>query len=403
MSPILIYLTSLLDHDFCVRVALTMLHFLWQGIALGLLVYLSTRIFMRYRASVRYCVNVIALSSMMICVPLTYAWLGSKRTPESSISLAAYSPVADRLPVASFTLESGFTDDTPMETPTVVYTSPAKLPSGNLKSLPTIATVLYLTGAAIMTIRLLLGLWGGHRLQRCSVSVVDPALLRMLECQARRLGIRFQPAVAYCSRATAPVVVGILRPTILLPISLASGLTPDQLETIFMHELAHIRRRDLIVNLFQRVAESLLFFHPAVWYVSRRISLEREHCCDDVVIDAGYEHLRYAGALVRMAELCCGSSSSAGSAEVATLAATGDSPSQLKRRVVRLLDQEPCVRFTRRGTILTAFAFLFPSHFARCRFQRFQSRAGGAAASCQRAGGGRRPWETIGVSNSFRS
>jgi beta-lactamase regulating signal transducer with metallopeptidase domain len=84
-------------------------------------------------------------------------------------------------------------------------------------------------------------------------------------------------------------MIGIVKPVILLPTSLATGLVPTQLEALVTHELAHIRRYDSVVNLFQRIVEATLFFHPAVWYVSRRVSVERENACDDSVLSAGWQ------------------------------------------------------------------------------------------------------------------
>src|SRR5581483_8622840 len=112
--------------------------------------------------------------------------------------------------------------------------------------------------------------------------------------QARRIGLRAAPTVAYCQRISVPVLVGILRPMILLPSSLASGLSPQQLEALLAHELAHLRRWDPLVNLVQRLVEAMLFFHPAVWYVSRRIHSERENASDDLVLAAGWQRLHYA-------------------------------------------------------------------------------------------------------------
>ncbi len=147
------------------------------------------------------------------------------------------------------------------------------------------------------------------------------------------------------------MVVGIWKPIILLPAALATRLTPGQVETLLTHELAHIRRHDMLVNLLQRIVESLLFFHPAVWFVSRRISEERERCCDDVVLQAGHPSVEYAEALLRMAELCV----PGGAARTAAvLAASGSRPSEFKRRVVRILqaDSHSCVRLTRGAGVL---------------------------------------------------
>src|SRR6185436_5470497 len=141
-----------------------------------------------------------------------------------------------------------------------------------------------------------------------------------------------------------PLVAGLVKPMILLPVALASSLAPDQLEALLAHELAHLRRFDLLVNLLQRVAEAFLFFHPAVWYVSRRISSERENCCDDSVLRAGWGRVEYADALVRMAEVCAPLRGVTGINAAAILAATGNNPSQFKRRILRLLGEQESLR-----------------------------------------------------------
>src|SRR5262249_40520541 len=151
----------------------------------------------------------------------------------------------------------------------------------------------------------------------------------------QKIGLRFVPVVAWCRRVSTPIVVGIVTPMILLPASLAGGLTADQLSALLTHELAPIPRLDLVVNLLPPGIETLLFFHPAVWYLSRQISRERENCCDDCVLAAGWQGTVYADALLRMAELCIPCSAGAGT--LATLSAAGARPSEFKRRVLRLL------------------------------------------------------------------
>jgi HEAT repeat protein len=100
-----------------------------------------------------------------------------------------------------------------------------------------------------------------------------------------------------------PTVIGWLRPFILLPVGALTGLTTRQLEAIIAHELAHIRRHDYLINLLQAVVETLLFYHPAVWWVSRRIRQEREHCCDDLAVAVCGDPLIYARALLEMEQL----------------------------------------------------------------------------------------------------
>src|SRR5205814_2273501 len=142
-----------------------------------------------------------------------------------------------------------------------------------------------------------------------------------------------------------PVVVGILKPMILVPATLLSGLSVDQVEAILAHELAHLRRRDHVVQLLQRLIESVLFFHPAVWWVSHRIHVEREHCCDDLAAAAHGSARDYARSLVRAAELCV-----AGSLDAPAMALSAmNRPSSLRRRVMRLLQgrSTPQVRVSR--------------------------------------------------------
>src|SRR5258707_8817592 len=100
-----------------------------------------------------------------------------------------------------------------------------------------------------------------------------------------------------------PTVIGFVKPVILLPVATLSGLSTDQIEMILAHELAHIRRHDFLINLIQAVVETLLFYHPAVWWISHCVRVEREHCCDDMAIAVCGNPLQYARALTRLEEL----------------------------------------------------------------------------------------------------
>lgn len=204
-----------------------------------------------------------------------------------------------------------------------------------------LVTYLYLMGVALLGLRLLVGLWGGRRLQRRAIPITEPSLLFALKRQAVAMGMKCQPVLAYCERVTVPTVLGILTPTILLPICVMSGLTPVQIESVLAHELAHLRRCDHLVNLLQRVVESLLFFHPAVWWVSRCIRDEREHCCDDLVIACGAVPLEYAQSLLRVAELSreaeLHKNNQRRSFTTVSLLVTGERPSTLRQRIGRML------------------------------------------------------------------
>jgi hypothetical protein len=119
-------------------------------------------------------------------------------------------------------------------------------------------------------------------------------------------------------------MVGWLKPVVLLPAVAVSGLTPSQIEALIAHELAHVRRHDYFVNLLQAAVETLLFYHPAVWWVSKQVRAEREHCCDDLAVGV-CDRLVYVSALSDLAAM---------SVPRTALAATGGS---LLTRVKRIL------------------------------------------------------------------
>ena len=218
----------------------------------------------------------------------------------------------------------------------------------------------YVAGVLLMLTRLLLGIRGGARLRRQSEPVTDGALFNSLAERSAALGIRTAPTLAWCRQVAVPTVVGVLRPAILLPLSLRSGMTPEQLAVILTHELAHIRRWDPLINVLQRFIEALLFFHPVVWIVSRQMRRERENCCDDLVLANGNDPSGYASTLLEIARIATTRDSVAATPSLAGLVAMGadGQPSELGGRVRRLLgaEQHAAVRLRRPGLALAVIA-----------------------------------------------
>ena len=162
--------------------------------------------------------------------------------------------------------------------------------------LPLVVCV-WLAGVTLFIARLALGCWGVHRLRVASRAQPASPWQSVAERLAVQLRLDSAFRVVESGLVDAPGVIGSIRPVILLPVAVLTNLTPGQVEALLVHELAHIRRRDYAVNLLQTVAETLLFFHPAVWWVSSRIREEREHCCDDVAVGVSGEPIAYASAL----------------------------------------------------------------------------------------------------------
>lgn len=187
--------------------------------------------------------------------------------------------------------------------------------------------VVWLAGVLLLSLRQLGGLWVVDRLRRRCTTPVDQRISDLQQTLSRRLGLRRVVTCLESARLDVPSVVGWLRPVILLPVGLAIRLPADQLEAILLHELAHIRRYDYFANGLQIVVETLLFYHPAVWWVSRRIRLEREYCADELAADASGDCILYVKALTTLEEHRDNTPQWA-------VAANG---SDLRRRIVRLL------------------------------------------------------------------
>ena len=156
----------------------------------------------------------------------------------------------------------------------------------------------WLAGVCLLSLRPLIGWHATWRLRRVGLSEVPDDVLVTLHRLAERLGLRRATKIFQSSLVRIPCVVGAFKPVILLPASVFVGLSPEQLEALLAHELAHIRRHDFAVNVVQTLAETLLFYHPAIWWLSRRIRQEREHCCDDLAISVCGDVAGYARMLV---------------------------------------------------------------------------------------------------------
>ena len=164
-------------------------------------------------------------------------------------------------------------------------------------------TVAWLFGVFFLSLRLAGGLFYTQRLRRNRTFPIGAEWQQKLQRLCQQLQIRQTVVLLESARIQVPTVIGWLRPVILLPASTLTGLTAQQLEAVLAHELAHIRRYDYLVNLLQTAVETLLFYHPAVWWVSKQARLEREHCCDDLAVAVQGNTLAYARALAELETL----------------------------------------------------------------------------------------------------
>ncbi|MFD2886045.1 M56 family metallopeptidase [Chitinophaga cymbidii] len=161
---------------------------------------------------------------------------------------------------------------------------------------------IYAIGVVIMAIKLCIDLAQLRQIRQQDVTAMGKEWEHHLFRLASRMGVARKVQLFISKHLQVPVMIGFLRPVILLPAAMVNNLSPDQLEAILLHELAHIKRNDYLLNIFQSIVETILFFNPFVWWISKNIRLEREHCCDDLVIAGTVQPLQYARALVALEE-----------------------------------------------------------------------------------------------------
>ncbi|WP_165069107.1 M56 family metallopeptidase [Paludisphaera rhizosphaerae] len=272
----------------------TFLHVGWIGVIVGLAASLVRRSLRRAPAEVRHAAALVSLLSLAASPFIAFA----------VVYEPAHAPISP--PTATITQP----DSSPQARAVVVNERPSIRPT--LPTEPTIASRwfepwidvlpgVWLAGTLMILVRTTIGLAGVERLRRTSTPLRDGPVAELCHELARSLGIAREVGLAVCDRIAGPLLIGVIRPTILLPAAALSGWAPDQLEMALLHELAHLRRRDNLVCLFQQLVEALLFFHPTTWWLSAWLRLERETCCDQRVVARTGRPRAYAELLATLA------------------------------------------------------------------------------------------------------
>ncbi len=286
--------------------AISLLHFLWQGALIGGAAWIAMKI--ARSASARYAIGVGALLLMAMAPVATAVWVRDTAVqgPESRVQ----GPTAFRAEGPEFSVPAS-TKLVPDPGPRTLGPGPSRtLDPGrwtldhlrrSVRVSPTLANWLlgsWLLGVGLLSVRLSFGWWTVRRLTRTAVREPGREILSNAERLIAALNISGAVTVLESALVPVPTAMGWLKPVVLLPVQAMSGLSMAQIDALVAHELAHIKRHDYLVNLFQSAIETLLFYHPAVWLISRRVRHERELCCDDLAIAAcGDDRLTYASAL----------------------------------------------------------------------------------------------------------
>ena len=256
--------------------AFTLIQFLWQGAAIALAAGILVALAGRLRSHVRYAILCAALALMFLAPVVTFVIAAGGQSDAPATVAAAPNPSS--LPQAA----------------------PATAIDRILPSWDPWILGFWIAGVVVLALRALAGWVLAQRLVRWNTA---PAAEFFQESAMRlrsSLGIDRSVRILSSAMAMVPATVGWLRPVVILPASALTGLTPRQLEFLLAHELAHVSRYDYLVNLAQTAIETVLFYQPGVWWVSRQIRIEREHCCDDLAVTACGDAVGYARTLVTL-------------------------------------------------------------------------------------------------------
>ena len=256
----------------------TLIHFLWQGAAIALLLAAAMAVLRDSRA--RYGAACGALAAMIAAPAITLALLWPS-------AAAVALPLGRRFAINWLAVPAG---DAPLRlsAPWYAWIAPC-----------------WFVGALAVCAWRAAGWYAAHGLRTRGVCAIAPEWQSRVAVLAGELRVTRPVRLLESCLAEVPVAIGWLRPVILLPVGLAAGLRAEQVEALLLHELAHIRRCDYLVNLLQTAIESVLFYHPAVWWVSNAIRAERENCCDDLVVRVHGDARAYAATLATLETARC--------------------------------------------------------------------------------------------------
>ena len=349
------------------RIGWLLVHSVWQFALIAVLLAVLLRLLRGASAGTRYVIALVGWGAMLIAPLVTWPMLPAPETGTAA-AIVATEPIAESTvgvpPSGGFLYEDAFpaSAGTPTVTPVggpptggqisraaipAVAGTPAPEPTWSESFNALIApwlnslVVIWCVGMCLFAARSAHGWYVVRRLLRHDIASVPDEYTSLLARVARQVGIQYRVRLLQSPHIDVPVAIGWLRPVVLLPVCVVTGFSPQQLEAILAHELAHIRRHDYLINLLQNLSETVFFYHPALWWASTVVRREREHCCDELAARALGNRAEYGRALLALEEL-----------RGATPAfAVGAKTGSLLDRIRRLAQLEPTPRLTAGGVV----------------------------------------------------
>ena len=337
---------SLVSAEFIRAFAWTLLHSLWQGGLIALIAAGLMMILHKHRPGIRYMILYI----LILLLPVFFVGTFLMIYNPANTGIHAVTPMHGPIWQAENSLAGNLQAIPVNEIPHAWYAYLVNLFENQAKWL----VLLWFTGFLVFLVRFSGSFLYVYRLKNHHLRPVDEHWKAELRNLSGKLGMHRTVMLAESTLARIPMTIGYLKPVILLPLGTLSGVPPQQIDAILLHELAHILRKDYLLNIFQSVIELLFFYHPVTWWLSGLIRQEREHICDDLAVAVNQDHINYIKALTTMEEL--------NSKSPLLASAMVGSKKKLLIRVKRLLSPVKLSRGVNEGII--AFVLLIGLVFA---------------------------------------
>lgn len=309
-------LENILAGEWVYALGWTVLHSLWQATVIAMIVGVVLLRMQKRAAWQRYWIANIGWLSILICALITFY---SYYQPQDPATATMTTRLLNEGEAASFS------------SPSLLNAFLASISDYFNRHLPLIVS-LWALGMSVFLLRFLSGLIFVQHLRTHKVQALPPYWENRLLELRRKLALRKPVQLLESALVKVPLVVGWLKPLILMPVGALATLSPQQVEAILAHELAHIKRHDYLLNMIRSLVEVLFYFNPAVWWLSAQIRTERENCCDDMALAVCGNSLLYVKALVALQEL------SQRPAVGLAMSFAGSKP-ELLQRVKRILNQ----------------------------------------------------------------
>jgi beta-lactamase regulating signal transducer with metallopeptidase domain len=313
----------------------TVFHSLWQTTLIAFVTGIILALLRHKAAKTRYRVASLGMSAMLLAASVTFAmYLFDGATPVEQPTTQSVVATVDNDKIQAIVA--------PATMPVPVQPTEAKPNQGfaqrfskindlATQNLPLIVLI-WFAGMLLFLLKLLGGLLQVFDLKRRMNFSADAYWADLLQKLTEKVGVKTQIELLESALVRSPITIGHLKPVILFPIGIINLLSEKEVEAILAHELAHIMRKDYIVNILQHLVEAVFYFHPAMWWLSSQVRQERENACDDVAIELTGDKVNYAKALVAVKEMEM-------YVQTPALAFSGTRKKELLGRVHRLLAQ----------------------------------------------------------------